>query len=125
MPDLSNVIQLLYKEEYLQTASPAEINREVTALVRLQRKPPTFQNRYAIVFRYVSILLLSKGYAITGKSPHKTFSVIAAQFMPEECIQKVVKCRHQNKYEQSPVSSDCYEILDKLQQEIQKVVQYF
>lgn len=94
-------LQLLLSNQQIVPVNTSQvlllIAKEQQSLAQLQRKPQSFLNHYDQLFRYVSLWLLQRGYALTDHQPHQSLLRINQQWACDQQITNVIKRRHQLK----------------------------
>jgi hypothetical protein len=93
----------LHQTGHLLPATDAAYwQREQRALAALQRQPqPTYLQQYDLLFRWVSLWLLQRGYRLSGHQPHQVLARVCEQFASAELVRGLVRGRHALKYDPS------------------------
>jgi hypothetical protein len=118
--------QLKHSGHLVQTRSPAYEEREKQSLVRLQGLPArTYLQNYDLLFRYVSRWLLNREYELTGKQPHQVLARVCEQFASRTQIEEMIRCRHELKYHDVPVSESAMQVMQSLLQHLRSKDTYF
>ena len=116
--------QLRASRHLLEACGPEYARKEQRALTMLLGVPrPTFLQRYDILFRWVSLWLLEKGYALTNEQPHQVLAKVCGLFTSAEQVQGLVRARHGLKYEQATPSTESKATLENLLKQLKKAVE--
>ncbi|RFP64360.1 hypothetical protein D0N36_14315 [Hymenobacter lapidiphilus] len=97
--------------------------QEQQSLLRLLANPRrTFLQDYDVLFRYVSLWLLARGYVLSNHQPHQVLSRVCGQLAPPALVQQVVSSRHAIKYDGRPPTPAAVASLSQLTAQLQAAV---
>lgn len=124
---MKEVLERLEREQLLMRVSNSNelIQKELDSLHRLESRNQNYLTRYDIFFRYVSILILKKGYSFTRNKPHKALLNICMDIfenVSSRDIEEVITCRHDLKYNKKKPISNAENTLNLMTNEIQKML---
>ncbi|UOQ76527.1 hypothetical protein MUN84_18615 [Hymenobacter sp. 5516J-16] len=106
MPCSDLLSTLCHSGHLLRTNDDHYRRQEQRSIERLLARPRrTYLQEYDLLFRYVSLWLLERGYVLTGYQPHQVLMRVCCQHISPALVKEVVQSRHALKYNSLPPPS--------------------